>query len=120
MWGPDTAVLAAFGAFIGHCFPFWLKFRGGKGVATYFGLLLGLNWLAFAAAALIWLASAALTRYSSLSALIATASAPVFLYFVGHVQLAELFFVLTLILWLRHRQNISRLASGTEGKIGGS
>lgn len=118
LWGPETAIVAAFGAFIGHCFPIWLKFRGGKGVATYFGLLLGLNAMAFAGAALAWLATAAVTRYSSLSALIATAAAPVILYIVGHVQLAELFFVLSLILWLRHRQNIARLAAGTEGKIG--
>jgi glycerol-3-phosphate acyltransferase PlsY len=118
MWGPETAIIAAFGAFIGHCFPVWLKFRGGKGVATYFGLLLGLNMLAFFAAALVWLATAALTRYSSLSALLATAAAPAVLYFTGRVQLAELFFVITLILWLRHRQNIARLASGTEGRIG--
>jgi acyl phosphate:glycerol-3-phosphate acyltransferase len=118
MWGPDTAVIAAFGAFIGHCFPVWLKFRGGKGVATYLGLLLGLSWMTFIAAALVWLITAALTRYSSLSALVATAAAPVILYLKVDVQLAQLFFVLTLILWLRHRQNIARLASGTEGRIG--
>jgi glycerol-3-phosphate acyltransferase PlsY len=117
-WGPETAIIAGFGAFIGHCFPVWLKFRGGKGVATYIGVLLGLHWLTFLAAALIWLATAALTRFSSLSALIASAAVPVILYYTGRVQHAEMFFVLTLILWLRHRQNIARLASGTEGKIG--
>ena len=118
MWGPDTAVIAAFGAFIGHCFPVWLKFRGGKGVATYLGLLLGLSWMTFIAAALVWLVAATLTRYSSLSALVATAAAPVILYLRVDVQLAQLFLVLTLILWFRHRQNIARLASGTEGRIG--
>ena len=117
-WGPETAILAAFGAFIGHCFPIWLKFRGGKGVATFFGILLGLNWMAFLAAGAVWLVTAAVSRYSSLSALLASAAAPLLLYIVGHVQLAELFFVITLILWLRHRQNITRLVAGTEGRIG--
>ncbi|HMB48555.1 MAG TPA: glycerol-3-phosphate 1-O-acyltransferase PlsY [Afifellaceae bacterium] len=118
MWGPETAIIAAFGAFLGHCFPVWLKFRGGKGVATYIGVLLGLNMLAFFAAALVWLAVAAVTRYSSLAALLATATVPGVLYYTGRVQLAELFLVLTVILWFRHRQNIARLVAGTEGRIG--
>lgn len=118
IWGPETANIAAFGAFIGHCFPVWLKFKGGKGVATYFGILLGLYWPAFLAAGAAWLLVAAVTRYSSLAALITSAGVPVLLYVVGHVQLAELFLIIGIILWLRHRQNIARLASGTEGRIG--
>lgn len=118
-WGPETAIIAGFGAFLGHCFPVWLKFRGGKGVATYLGILFALNRLAFFAAALVWLATAAVTRFSSLAALLATAAVPGVLYFTGRVQLAQLFLVLTVILWARHRQNIARLLSGKEGRIGG-
>lgn len=117
-WGPETAVLAALGAFVGHCFPVWLQFRGGKGVATFFGILLGLNWPMFLAAAATWILVAYLTRYSSLSALVTTAGVPVLLYVVGHVQLAELFLLIGIILWLKHRQNIARLANGSEGRIG--
>jgi glycerol-3-phosphate acyltransferase PlsY len=117
-WGPDLAVLAGLGAFLGHCFPVWLKFRGGKGVATYFGILLGLHWPTMILAALIWLATAAVSRYSSLSALIASAATPLILYAWGHAQWAELFLLLTIILWFRHRSNIRRLISGAEGRIG--
>lgn len=117
-WGPDLAVIAGLGAFVGHCFPVWLKFRGGKGVATYLGILLGLHWPTMILAALIWLATAAIFRYSSLSALIASAATPFMLYSWGHVQFAELFLLLTIILWIRHRSNIQRLISGAEGRIG--
>ena len=117
-WGPETAIIAAFGAFIGHCFPVWLKFKGGKGVATYFGILLGLYWPVFLAAGATWILVALVSRYSSLAALITSAGVPVLLYVIGHVQLAELFLVIGVILWVRHRQNIFRLASGTEGRIG--
>jgi glycerol-3-phosphate acyltransferase PlsY len=117
-WGPDLAVIAGLGAFLGHCFPVWLKFRGGKGVATYFGILLGLHWPTMILAALIWLATAAISRYSSLSALIASAATPLILFAWGHAQWAELFLLLTIILWFRHRSNIRRLISGAEGRIG--
>ena len=117
-WGPETAVIAGLGAFLGHCFPVWLKFRGGKGVATYLGILLGLHSPTMILAGLIWLATAALSRYSSLSALIASAATPLMLYTWGHVQFAELFLLLTVILWFRHRANIQRLIAGTEGRIG--
>jgi glycerol-3-phosphate acyltransferase PlsY len=117
--GPDTAVLAGLGAFLGHCFPVWLKFRGGKGVATYLGVLLGFSWLAVLAAGAVWLAIAALTRYSSLSALVASAVTPPVLFLLGHIQLAELFLLLTIILWINHRGNIARLLAGEEGRIGG-
>jgi len=117
-WGPETAIIAGLGAFVGHCFPLWLKFRGGKGVATYLGILLGLHAPTMVLTALVWLTTAAIFRYSSLSALAASAAAPLILYVWGHVQIAELFVLLTLILWFRHRANIKRLLSGSEGRIG--
>ncbi|HAT86141.1 MAG TPA: glycerol-3-phosphate acyltransferase [Rhizobiales bacterium] len=117
-WGPDTALLAGMGAFLGHLFPFWLKFKGGKGVATYIGVVLGLYWPAFLLFALVWLACAYFTRYSSLSALIASALTPFALLGFGEWQLAELVAVLTALLWIKHKANIMRLLDGTESKIG--
>ena len=117
-WGPETANLAGVGAFLGHLFPFWLKFKGGKGVATYLGVLLGLYWPAFLLFAFIWLSSAYLTRYSSLSALVASALMPFALMGFGEWQLAELFAILSALLWIKHKTNINRLLNGTEGKIG--
>lgn len=117
--GRDPAIGAAIGAFLGHLFPVWLKFRGGKGVATYIGLLLGFQlWLAVAAFCIAWLIIAALTRYSSLAALIASALTPALLWWQGDRHLAELFLVLTALLWIMHRTNIARLLSGGESKIG--
>ena len=118
-WGLEAASLAGVGAFLGHLFPFWLKFKGGKGVATYLGVLLGLYWPAFVLFAFTWLASAAITRYSSLSALIASALMPFALFGFGEWQLAEIFAVLTALLWIKHKTNINRLINGTESKIGG-
>lgn len=117
--GPDLAVTAGLGAFLGHCFPVWLKFRGGKGMATYLGVLLGLNGVAMIGAAAVWVAVAIATRYSSLSALAASALAPVFLFALGEPQFGELFVLLTVILWVRHAPNIRRLFGGTESRIGG-
>ena len=117
-FGPDQAVLAGLGAFLGHCFPIWLKFKGGKGVATYVGIILGFSWKVLLVFAAVWLTTAAITRYSSLSALLATIATPLAFYFFGHVQWAELFALLTLITFWRHRENITRLVKGTEGKIG--
>ena len=114
------ALAAGFGAFIGHLFPVWLKFKGGKGVATYIGVLFGLAWPVGILFCLIWLATAALTRYSSLAGLVASAATPVALWLGGWPQAAILFAVLTLMLFARHRENIARLLSGTEGKIGGA
>ncbi|MEA2975153.1 MAG: acyl phosphate:glycerol-3-phosphate acyltransferase [Alphaproteobacteria bacterium] len=111
---------AAFGAFLGHLFPVWLHFKGGKGVATYIGILLGLAWPAALVFCAVWAAIATLTRYSSLAALVASAVAPAFLWFYGDVPAAELFVLLTVLLWITHRANISRLLQGTEGKIGSS
>jgi glycerol-3-phosphate acyltransferase PlsY len=116
--GPDAAMLAALGAFLGHLFPVWLKFRGGKGVAVYIGVLLGLLWPAALLFCLIWLAVAVITRYSSLSALIASLGTPVLLWWFGQLALAALFAVLTLLVFFVHRENIKRLLAGTEGKIG--
>lgn len=116
--GIDLAVTAGFAAFLGHLFPVWLKFRGGKGVATYLGILLGLAWPAAVVFALVWIATAAATRYSSLSALLASLASPAFLAWQGNWQLAELMAVLTAILWLKHAANIKRLAGGTESRIG--
>jgi len=116
--GPYAAMLAALGAFLGHLFPVWLKFNGGKGVATYIGVLIGLFWPAAVVFCVIWLATAATTRYSSLSALIAAFITPLFLWWFGHAALASLFVVLTLLLFYKHSENIKRLQAGTEGRIG--
>ena len=116
----ELAIPAALGAFLGHVFPIWLKFKGGKGVATYIGILLALAWPVAIAFCLIWLAIAALTRYSSLAALVASATTPPALWLLGYRLDAELFAVLTVLLWIMHRANISRLINGTEGKIGAS
>jgi glycerol-3-phosphate acyltransferase PlsY len=116
--GPNAAMLAALGAFLGHLFPVWLKFRGGKGVAVYIGVLLGLFWPAAVVFCVIWLTTSLVTRYSSLSALVASFVTPLFLWWFGHAALASLFSVLTLLLFFMHRENIKRLQAGTEGKIG--
>ena len=118
LWGQDHAILAALGAFLGHLFPVWLKFKGGKGVATYIGILLALAWPAAIAFCLIWLAVAAITRYSSLAALVASAATPFALWMLGTWPEPALFALLTVLLWIMHRGNIARLMNGTEGKIG--
>ncbi|HLZ06747.1 MAG TPA: glycerol-3-phosphate 1-O-acyltransferase PlsY [Bradyrhizobium sp.] len=116
--GPDAAMLAGLGAFLGHIFPVWLKFKGGKGVAVYIGILIGLIWPAAILFCAIWLALAFALRYSSLSALTASVITPLFLWWFEHAALAVLFAVLTLLLFYSHRENIKRLLAGTEGKIG--
>jgi acyl phosphate:glycerol-3-phosphate acyltransferase len=120
LYGRDAALLAALGAFLGHLFPVWLKFQGGKGVATYIGLLIGLAWPGAVAFCIIWLIVAAATRYSSLSALIASAATPPVLWLSGYYLEAPVFLVLTALLWFMHRANVARLLAGTEGKIGKS
>ncbi|NEV79589.1 glycerol-3-phosphate 1-O-acyltransferase PlsY [Rhodopseudomonas sp. BR0C11] len=114
----NAAMLAALGAFLGHLFPVWLKFKGGKGVAVYIGVLIGLFWPAAIVFCLMWLATAFTSRYSSLSALVASFVTPIFLWWFGHDALASLFAVLTLLLFWMHRENIMRLQAGTESKIG--
>jgi acyl phosphate:glycerol-3-phosphate acyltransferase len=116
--GPSAAMLAALGAFLGHLFPVWLNFRGGKGVAVYIGVLLGLFWPAAIVFCLIWLATALTSRYSSLAALVASFITPLFLWWFGQPALASLCAVLTLLLFYMHRENIKRLQAGTEGRIG--
>lgn len=116
--GAEAAMLAGLGAFIGHLFPVWLKFRGGKGVAVYIGILIGLFWPAAVAFCVIWLATAVISRYSSLSALVASFLTPIFLWALDHVALAAFAAVLTALVFYMHRANISRLLAGTEGKIG--
>jgi glycerol-3-phosphate acyltransferase PlsY len=112
-------VAAALGAFFGHLYPVFLGFRGGKGVATFLGCLIGLAWPAALAFAAIWLATAFLTRFSSAAALAASALTPAVLALLGRGEGAILFAVLAIVLWLKHSANIQRLLSGTESKIGG-
>jgi glycerol-3-phosphate acyltransferase PlsY len=116
--GPTAAMLAGAGAFFGHLFPVWLKFKGGKGVAVYIGILLGLYWPAALMFCAIWLVTAFTSRYSSLSALAASVLTPPLLWWFGHSALALLFAVLTLLLIYMHRENIKRLVAGTESRIG--
>ena len=116
--GPNGAMLAALGAFLGHLFPLWLKFKGGKGVAVYIGVLIGLFWPAAIVFCVIWASTAFTSRDSSLSALVASFVTPIFLWWFGHPALASLFAVLSLMLFYMHRENIQRLQAGTEGRIG--
>jgi len=116
--GQDLAVLAALGAFLGHLFPVWLKFKGGKGVATYIGVLLALVWQAALVFCVVWVAVAFVTRYSSLSALVASALTPVLLWWDSYLQEAQLFLILSILLWFKHASNIRRLRAGAETKIG--
>jgi len=117
-WGQDLATIAALGAFLGHLYPVWLGFKGGKGVATFVGVLLGLMPLAALIFALIWLSLAYLKRYSSLAALVATAATPPILWALGEPRMAGVILILVVLLWWKHSENISRLVAGTEGKIG--
>jgi glycerol-3-phosphate acyltransferase PlsY len=121
LWAEDAAfpdLVAALGAFLGHLFPVWLKFKGGKGVATYIGILLGLAWPVALIFMGVWVVVAALTRYSSLSGLIASAVTPVALWFFDRYEEALLCVLLTALVWAMHRANIARLLAGTESKIG--
>ena len=120
--GPDAAIMAGGGAFLGHLFPVWLKFRGGKGVATTLGILLAITWQVGLIACAVWLIVALLLRYSSLAALIAVAAAPVAAWFVASWQIAAFALFLAAVVWIRHHENIGRLLKGQESKIrlGGS
>lgn len=115
---PFAAMLAGFGAFVGHLFPVGLGFKGGKGVATYLGVLLGLAWQAALVFIGVWLTIAFVFRYSSLAALIACVAVPPTLYFIGFPELAALFAVMSVIVIFKHHANVGRLLAGTEGKIG--
>jgi glycerol-3-phosphate acyltransferase PlsY len=116
--GHEAALMAGLGAFLGHLFPVWLKFKGGKGVATYIGLLIGLAWPGALIFGALWLCVAWLSRYSSLAALIASALTPLSLWALGRPSAAALFLALTVLLWIMHRTNITRLLNGSEGRIG--
>lgn len=118
LWGYEASLVAGFFAFLGHLFPVWLGFKGGKGVATYIGVLLGAAPLMMLAFALIWLATAFITRYSSLSALLAMLVIPVALWVFGPEKTALLVTLLSAISWWKHRENIARLLAGTESRIG--
>ncbi|RUU87978.1 glycerol-3-phosphate 1-O-acyltransferase PlsY [Mesorhizobium sp. M7A.F.Ca.MR.176.00.0.0] len=117
-FAPDLAIWAGLGAFLGHLFPVWLGFKGGKGVATYLGVLIGLAWQVALIFAIAWLVMAFLFRYSSLAALTAAVIVPIALYVLSTPQNAALFVVMSIIVFIKHRENISRLLAGTEGKIG--
>ena len=116
--GPDIAIVAAAGSVLGHLFPVWLKFRGGKGVATGLGVLLALSWPVGVAACATWLAIAAVFRISSFAALAALASAPVYAWYLADRQRAEFALALAIVIWLKHGGNIKRLLTGKESRIG--
>jgi acyl phosphate:glycerol-3-phosphate acyltransferase len=116
--GQDAALAAGLGAFLGHLFPVWLRFKGGKGVATYLGLLIAFSWASFLAFAAIWLLVAWLTRFSSLAALVASAATPLVLWLTASPPVAWLFVALTALVVLKHHANIRRLLAGTETRIG--
>lgn len=117
MFGPDIAVVAALGAFLGHLFPVWLKFQGGKGVATAIGIIFALSWQVGFVTIGIWLLAALLFRYSSLAALLGAIAAPVAAWWLATPQLVEFFAVITVLVWIRHHANIKRLLNGDESKI---
>ena len=110
--------LAGLGAFLGHCFPVWLRFRGGKGVATYLGTMLAFDWRAGIAVVIVWLLCAAVTRYSSLSALCAALVTPAVLFVLGDFAFGLGAAAMTAVVFWRHRENIERLRAGTESRIG--
>jgi glycerol-3-phosphate acyltransferase PlsY len=118
LFGPDMAIMAGGGAILGHLFPVWLKFKGGKGVATTLGILLALAWPVGVLACLTWLAVAFLFRYSSLSALVATAAAVGYAAWLGTREEMQFALFLAALVWISHRTNIGRLLRGQEPKIG--
>jgi glycerol-3-phosphate acyltransferase PlsY len=117
-FGLYPAMAAALGAFLGHLFPVWLGFRGGKGVATFVGCMIGLYWPAALAFAIVWLGVAFVTRYSSAAGLAASVASVIVLALLGSIELAIVVLIMTLVIFWRHRENIARLRAGTETKIG--
>ncbi len=117
-FGPDMAVFAAAGAVLGHCFPVWLRFRGGKGVATTLGVLLALGPAVGAVACATWLAVAVLFRFSSLASLLAVVAAPIAAHFIGLPQIRDVAIFIALVVIARHYTNIRRLLKGEEPRIG--
>ncbi len=120
LWDRDAAIAAGFAAFVGHLFPVWLRFKGGKGVATYIGVLIAVSWMAALGFALVWLAVAAATRYSSLAALAAALVTPAVVFGLGSRTEALAFATMSLLVFIMHRANIARLRAGTESRIGRS
>jgi glycerol-3-phosphate acyltransferase PlsY len=118
-FGPDVMIVAALGALIGHLFPVWLKFRGGKGVATAAGVMLALAWQPALICIALWLLILVISRYSTLAALIATLCIPPLTYWLATPQIAEFSILVTILVWSRHIPNIRRLLKGTESRIGG-
>ncbi|MBO6789244.1 MAG: glycerol-3-phosphate 1-O-acyltransferase PlsY [Dinoroseobacter sp.] len=118
--GEDAAQVAGFFAFLGHCFPVYLKFKGGKGVATFFGMLIALYWPLGIAAGAVWIFIAYTFRFSSLAALMASLMAPAIAWGLGRPDFLVLTVMLTILVWVRHSENITRLLNGTESKIGAS
>jgi glycerol-3-phosphate acyltransferase PlsY len=116
--GRDCGLIAGVGAFVGHLFPVWLKFKGGKGVATFLGVLLAVAWQGVLVFGAFWLAIAAATRFSSLASLVACAAVPVYFWITGAPREALVFLLLAVLTFVMHRGNIARLRQGTEGKIG--
>jgi len=116
-WGPDTAILAGCGAVVGHLFPIWLRFKGGKGVATSLGVLLALDWRIGLLACAAWLVVAVISRYSSVASLSALTLSPAFAWFIATRQLAAVALFIAVLVWIRHHQNIGRLLRGEESKI---
>ncbi len=119
-YGPETALLAGFGAFIGHLFPIWLKFKGGKGVATYIGVLIGLYWPFALFFCGVWLVATLLFKISSLSALIAAALMPLIAATTGQKTLVFVIMMMSFLVFIKHKDNIKRLRRGEEAKIGGN
>jgi glycerol-3-phosphate acyltransferase PlsY len=120
LFGPTGAMLAGLGALLGHVFPVWLKFKGGKGVATFLGVLLALAWKLAALFAIVWIAVAAATRISSLAALVATIVTPSAAWFLGYDEIALVTALMGLVIVIKHRGNIRRLLAGEEPRIGAS
>ncbi len=119
-WPPGPVLAAAVGAFLGHIYPVWLGFRGGKGVATFLGCLIAVAWPAGLGFIAVWLGVAFVTRFSSIAALLASALTPVFLYLLDQLNSAVVFALMAALLWAKHRENIARLKAGTETRIGRS
>ena len=117
-WGPQAGIVAGLAAFAGHLFPVWLGFKGGKGVATYLGVLVAFSWQAALIFAVVWLVLAFAARYSSLAALSAAVASPIALYLFGQPEQALILAVMSLMTFFTHRANISRLLAGNESKIG--
>lgn len=117
-WFPEVASLAALGAVLGHCFPLWLKFKGGKGVATTLGVTLGLAWPIGAAYAAAWLLMLAVTRISSLSGMVAAMAAPVAAALLGRLEFVPVLVAIAVLVLVLHRANIARLRAGTEPRVG--